>query len=83
MASQTQRALARRAIEAAEFMERCEKWLAKEATDQKVELFSNGTVALNAKAIGDVVYTMRGLCARIRELEGHLTSEKIKGHGHP
>jgi hypothetical protein len=64
-------------------MGRCEKWLSKEAADQKVELFSNGNVMVSAKAIGDVVYMMRGLCARIRELEGHLTGEKIKGHGHP
>lgn len=83
MASQTERALARRAIEAAELMGRCEKWLSKEATDQKVELFSNRTVAVSAKAIGDVVYMMRGLCVRIRELEGHLTGEKIRGRGHP
>lgn len=83
MASQTQRALARRAIETAELMERCEKWLSKEATDQKIELSSNATVALSARAMGDIVYMMRALSARIRELDGHMTAEKIRGRGHP
>jgi hypothetical protein len=83
MATQTQRALAKRAIDAAEFMESCEKWLHKEATDQHVELFSNATVTLSASTIGNVVYKMRGLAADIRKLESNLTKEKIRGRGHP
>jgi hypothetical protein len=82
MASQTQRALSKRAIDAVEFMERCEKWITEEAADQKVELFSNATVTLSAKALGDIVYTMRGICHGIRQLEGNLTREKIRGRGH-
>jgi hypothetical protein len=83
MASQTQRALARRAIEAAELMDHCTKWLQKEATDQKVEWFSNATVMVGAQALGNMVYQMRGLSSCIREMEGHLTKETIRGRGHP
>lgn len=85
MARQTQQALARRAIEAAEFMEGCARWIHDEAVEQNVPWFTNATdtVTLNAVKLGNIVYAMRGLPSRIRELEANLTREKIRGRGHP
>jgi hypothetical protein len=85
MAVQTQRALAKRAIDAADLMQSVTKWIREQAIDQKVELIDytvGATVTPNAAALGSMTSAMAQLSARIRELEGHLTKEKIKGRGH-
>jgi hypothetical protein len=86
MAVQTQRALAKRAIKAADLMQEITKWIRRQALDKKIDLIAytiGETVALDASTLGSITSSMAQLSADIRELQGHLTKEKIKGHGHP
>jgi hypothetical protein len=85
MASQTQRALARKAVELAEFIDQWQKWLTTEANNQSVGYFfgTDATMTLPASAVGEMVFIMRNLSGEVRKLNGNLGREKIRGRGHP
>jgi hypothetical protein len=85
MAVQTQRALARRAIEAAELMGKFTKWAHEQAIDQKIDLSHpmGATATLNAGVLGNYARAMGRLSSDIRKLEGNLTRENVRACGHP
>lgn len=86
MARQTDRALADRAVQAAGLMER---WMRQIQTDMREHnentdlRFSHGVVKLPLETIWAMMEQMHRVCAKIRELDGNRTREKIRGSGHP
>jgi hypothetical protein len=85
MARQTQRALADRAVRAAELME---FWVDRILNDlheqnENLDWFSDTTVKLRFQTIRAMMDNMRTLSADIRKFEGNLTREIVRGHGRP
>lgn len=85
MASQTEKALAQRAIGAANRMEELIQYIKQEMGRQNVSPFDDegATVTLSADRVRAEFSHLEPLIRKIRELDGNRTKERVRGRGYP